>query len=411
MWKTDFLFSETKITFQVLIKAFTSASFLQHFDVRLLIHLKTDASDYAISDILTQKQLNDWRSTAYFSQKIISVKWDYQTHDEELLTIVESFCHWRHYLEGLTHSVEVLTDHSSLWSFMTTHKLSQRQIWWALSLSVYDFIIIYWKRALNSANDSLWRLNHQHKVKQKNEQENASVLHWVLFSTVALISVKSKDDLLTQDLTLHKTLIAETISSNQWGWRKQACETVLEEELYEDIETSLIKILLKFLKIDSLVKHMFDKITACETHSKLSDNYSLWLWRKNLLYFNQMSYILYAKTLQISIILKYHDDSLAKHLATEKTFALIRVKYYWLNMWKQIQKYCNTCFVCQRVQIIHRKQSELLQSILILNELWEVLTLNFITELSDSQAYESFYNAILVIVCKFLKMTHYVSVS
>ena len=53
--KTDFLFSETKTAFQVLIETFTSTSFLQHFDVKLLIHLKTDASDYAISDILTQK--------------------------------------------------------------------------------------------------------------------------------------------------------------------------------------------------------------------------------------------------------------------------------------------------------------------------------------------------------------------
>ena len=169
---------------------------------------------------------------------------------------------------------------------MTTHKLSWRQIWWALSLSVYDFIITYWKGVLISADDPSWRLNHQHKVKQKNEQENASVLHWVLFLTVALISVKPKDDLLTQDLTLHKTLIAETTSSNQWGWRKQVCKAVLEERPYKDIETSLIKILLKFLRVNSLVKHMFDEITAYEAHSESLNNHSLWLWREDLLYFN-----------------------------------------------------------------------------------------------------------------------------
>ena len=55
LWKTDFLSLKTKTVFQVLIEAFTSTSFLQHFDIRLLIYLKTDASDYAISDILTQK--------------------------------------------------------------------------------------------------------------------------------------------------------------------------------------------------------------------------------------------------------------------------------------------------------------------------------------------------------------------
>ena len=53
--KTDFLSLKTKTAFQVLIEAFTNALFLQHFDVRLLIYFKTDALNYAISDILTQK--------------------------------------------------------------------------------------------------------------------------------------------------------------------------------------------------------------------------------------------------------------------------------------------------------------------------------------------------------------------
>ena len=119
----------------------------------------------------------------------------------------------------------------------------------------------------------------------------------MLFLTIALISVKFKDDLLTQDLIFQETLITEITSLNQWDWRKQICETVYDEELYEDIETSLIKILLKFLRVNLLVKHMFDKITACEMHSKLLNNHSLWLWREELLYFNLILYISYAETL------------------------------------------------------------------------------------------------------------------
>ena len=232
----------------------------------------------------------------------------------------------------------------------------------------------------------------------------------MLFSTVTLISVKFKDDFLTQDLTLWETLIAETTSSNQWGQRKQICEVVYNEELYKDIKISLIEILSEFLRVNSLIKHMFDEITAHETHLKLLNNHSLWFWREKFLYFDQMLYISYAKTLQISIILKYYNNLLAEYLITEKTFTLIRVKYYWSDMWKQIQKYCNSYFVCQRAQIICRKQSELLQLISILNKLWEVLTLNFITELSESQAYENVYDAILVMICKFFKITHYISV-
>ena len=74
--------------------AFITASFMQHFNVVLSICLKTDASEYTISGILSQKHLNGWRVTAYFSQKMILIEQKYKTYNEKLLTIIESFCHW-----------------------------------------------------------------------------------------------------------------------------------------------------------------------------------------------------------------------------------------------------------------------------------------------------------------------------
>lgn len=341
---------------------------------------------------------------------MISAEQKYETHNEELLTIVKSFHHWWHYLKGFTHSVEVLSNHFSLWSFMTTHKLLWRQIWWALTLSAYDFVIIYWKGHLNSADSSSQRPNHQHEAEQENQTENASVLQQILFSTVALISVKPRDDLLTQKLHLCEVLVAGTTSSQQWSQQKQTSEAVLDEESYEKIDTSLTEILSEFLQIDSLMKHMLKQITACEVNSEMSNFHSLWSQRDDLLYFDSVLYIPHAESLWLRIIKKHHNELFADHLTTEKTFALIHTKYYWLNMQKQIQKYCNFYLVCQRAQIICEKQSELLQFIFTLKRLWEVLTLDFITDLSESHAYESVYNAILMMMCKFSKMSHYISV-
>ena len=72
--RTGFLSLETQTVFRFLMLAFTITLFLQHFNVVLLIYLKTDASGYTISGILSQKHLNGWRVTVYFSQKIIPVK-------------------------------------------------------------------------------------------------------------------------------------------------------------------------------------------------------------------------------------------------------------------------------------------------------------------------------------------------
>ena len=52
----------------------------------------------------------------------------YETHDGELLAIVEAFKTWRYYLEGCKHEVLVLTDYNNLCQIMDTKSLSSRQI-------------------------------------------------------------------------------------------------------------------------------------------------------------------------------------------------------------------------------------------------------------------------------------------
>ena len=91
--RTGFLSLKTQTAFRSLVLTFTTASFLQHFNIMLLIHLETDASEYTISGILSQKHLNGWRVTAYFSQKMIPAEQKYKTYNRELLAIVKSFHH------------------------------------------------------------------------------------------------------------------------------------------------------------------------------------------------------------------------------------------------------------------------------------------------------------------------------
>ncbi len=66
---------------------------------------------------------------------MILAETQYETHDGELLAIVEAFKTWRHYLEGCKHEVLILTDHNNLQRFMDTKSLSSRQVQWAQKLS------------------------------------------------------------------------------------------------------------------------------------------------------------------------------------------------------------------------------------------------------------------------------------
>ena len=76
----------------------------------------------------------------------------YETYDQELLAIVESFKQWRHYLEGSRTPVEVYSDHDNLRHFMTTKRLNGRQIRWALALGAFDFEIKYHPGKTNPAD-------------------------------------------------------------------------------------------------------------------------------------------------------------------------------------------------------------------------------------------------------------------
>ena len=159
--KKDFLTPSVSWSFQELVAIFTNSPFLVHFDAKCPIKLETDASGYAIFGILFQKQETEWKVVAYFSRKMIEAERNYEFHDAELFAIVESFCHWRQYLEQPYHTLKVLTDNINLDAFMSTYYLTRRQVQSVLDLSAFDFWLVYRKGTLNPADAPLRRPDYQ----------------------------------------------------------------------------------------------------------------------------------------------------------------------------------------------------------------------------------------------------------
>ena len=129
--ESGFLTPGARKAFIELRQAFIKAPILHQFDLERHIRVETDASGYAIGRVLSQLTSDDsgrWHPVAFFSRKMIPAETRYETHDGELLAIVEAFKTWRHYLEGSQHEVLVLTDHNNLRRFMETKSLSSRQV-------------------------------------------------------------------------------------------------------------------------------------------------------------------------------------------------------------------------------------------------------------------------------------------
>ena len=78
-----------------------STPLLHYFNENKLMRVKMDASKFAIGRILTQhfkvnSQLH-WLPVAYYSKKLLDTETQYDTGEQELLTIVKAMHHWQHY--------------------------------------------------------------------------------------------------------------------------------------------------------------------------------------------------------------------------------------------------------------------------------------------------------------------------
>jgi len=162
---------EATQAFNVLKTSIASEPTLAHPDPSEPFILETDASDFAIGAVLLQRSKADMElhPVAFYSRKMIPAEINYTVHDKELLAIVAAFKHWRHYLVGSPHTIEVFSDHKNLSYFSSMHILKQRHARWNEMLSEFDFILCYRPGKSNIPADALSR---QESFEKPTEHES-----------------------------------------------------------------------------------------------------------------------------------------------------------------------------------------------------------------------------------------------
>ncbi|RXW15696.1 hypothetical protein EST38_g10158 [Candolleomyces aberdarensis] len=139
--KIFLLFGHTEHNaFEKLKCAFTSYPVLCHYDTSKPATLVTDASDFALSDILQQTDdAGHLHPVAFHSQKFSPAEIHYSIHDKELLAIVDSFRNMHTWLMGTVQTISVACDHHNLKYFMKTQPLNRCQSRWSMLLTEYNF--------------------------------------------------------------------------------------------------------------------------------------------------------------------------------------------------------------------------------------------------------------------------------
>jgi transposase InsO family protein len=155
--------------FESLISKLTTAPVLRspHYDRAFVIH--SDASDFALGAVLAQWFSDGLHPVAFYSRKFIAAELNYCTYDKELLAIVSSLQHWRHYLLGHTFRTLIFCDHNNLRFFRSQQRLRQRHARWNELLSEYDFVIDFVPGAQNVVADALSRRYNPETAKHSND--------------------------------------------------------------------------------------------------------------------------------------------------------------------------------------------------------------------------------------------------
>ena len=145
-------------SFNSLKEAFTSTPILTHYQPDMPIIVKTDASDYTITGILSNICPDgEIRLVTFYSCMLTTPELNYDMHDKELLAIFKAFHSWRHYLEGSASPVDVATDHKNLVCFSMFKVLMRRQARWLEYLSQFNLVICFRPGKLGTKPDALTR--------------------------------------------------------------------------------------------------------------------------------------------------------------------------------------------------------------------------------------------------------------
>ena len=102
---------------------------------------------------------------------------------------------------------------------------------------------------------------------------------------------------------------------------------------------------------------------------------------KGFLLYKDRMYVPNVPKVKLLILDEIHKTPYSGHPGYQKTITMLRKEYFWPNMKTKLAEFITRCFECQRVKIEHQHPARLLQPLPIPSWKWEIISLDFITEL------------------------------
>jgi len=279
----------------------------------------------------------DGKPVGYLSHRLSDAETNWDTGDQELLAFMISLRHWDIYLRGRNFTFR--TDHEPIRYLQSKARLSGRQARWLDVLQSYTYDTEHITGAKHIVPDALSRRPDH---------------------TPALRSM----EILPDDVLGH-------------------VKSGYENDLFS-------KEMILFLR-DGKVPNS-KKVRQQASNHELNGDYLLWKGGND-----KRLYVPNSGTLRYDILERFHSPS---HFATDKTYSKLVRHVYWPGMYSDTDKYCSRCHDCQLDKVPNTAPAGKLQPHDIPHRVWDVLTMDFLTELPTCSAG---FDSVLVVVEKLSK--------
>uniref|UniRef100_A0A803TQ72 Gypsy retrotransposon integrase-like protein 1 n=1 Tax=Anolis carolinensis TaxID=28377 RepID=A0A803TQ72_ANOCA len=335
---------EAQEAFEMLKSLMSSEPILKHPDTQQPFVIQVDASDAATGAVLLQKDDKGiLRPCSYLSRKFNTTESHWPIWEKEAAAVKFALEAWRHLLEGAPHKFVVYTDHRNLEALQTPRKMTPKQLRWAKFFARFDFELKYLPGKENFLADALSRLPQYHADKQH-----------------------------TMGTIFSNTQLGMGVVTRSRA-KKEGTGPEATPPPEKDIRDPWLR----------------------EHYQELEHKDGVWLKGSRT----------YIPEDQRKLVLHdHHDNKTAGHFGFVKTLHLVRRKYWWPFMRKDVKAYVHQCPVCATVKGGGGKPSGLLRPLETPAAPWEHISMDFIVDLPPSNG----KTVIWVVVDLFSKQAHFI---
>jgi hypothetical protein len=328
--------------FEELKRRLTSAPiFLSFPDDTSPLVLAIDASGEGMGGVLRQNSPDGIRVIKYVSKKFNSAQKRYSTTERECLAMVWCIQKLKEYLWGRPFEVE--TDHCPLCSFNIKRFHNSRIDRWQLALSEYNIVQIRYKRGqCNCDADLLSRFPHEDSDSELVPPDSSSHKIITLPSTSSPIQLNVITRSKSRQINHPPVVSSHSASDSDI---QSFPSTNADHDLSSTIDLSPSRIYDAQQKDSFILSRITDVTKDPTSHPDAIVDHGI-LYKLSVRHSVPIRQLWLPSALIPDILSAYHDNPLSAHFGVTRTYKKIRDHYFWLTMYRDIQRYIRSCTKC-----------------------------------------------------------------